>query len=118
MSSTSVDLSPPPILVIEPRRGWVALKLKEVWAYRELLYFLVWRDVKVRYKQTVARRGLGDPPAPADDARVHDLLRTARPGRLGWPAVSGLLARGTPALGASSRRVFPSRRIASSAIRA
>lgn len=37
---------------IRPSRGWVALKLREVWEYRELLYFLVWRDVKVRYKQT------------------------------------------------------------------
>jgi lipopolysaccharide transport system permease protein len=40
-------------LRIEPSRGWVGLKLGEVWQYRELLYFLVWRDVKVRYKQTV-----------------------------------------------------------------
>jgi len=38
---------------IEPSRGWVSLHLKELWEYRELLYFLVWRDVKVRYKQTV-----------------------------------------------------------------
>jgi lipopolysaccharide transport system permease protein len=38
---------------IEPSRGWVSLGLKELWAYRELLYFLVWRDIKVRYKQTV-----------------------------------------------------------------
>ena len=37
---------------IEPSRGWVSLKLREVWQYRELLYFLVWRDIKVRYKQT------------------------------------------------------------------
>lgn len=37
---------------IVPTKGWVALRLKELWAYRELLYFLVWRDVKVRYKQT------------------------------------------------------------------
>jgi lipopolysaccharide transport system permease protein len=37
---------------IEPSRGWVALKLRELWEYRELLYFLVWRDIKVRYKQT------------------------------------------------------------------
>lgn len=37
---------------IEPSKGWVSLKIKELWAYRELLYFLVWRDVKVRYKQT------------------------------------------------------------------
>jgi lipopolysaccharide transport system permease protein len=37
---------------IEPPRGWLELHLKEVWDYRELLYFFVWRDVKVRYKQT------------------------------------------------------------------
>ena len=40
------------VIRIEPTKGWVALRLKELWAYRELLYFLVWRDVKVRYKQT------------------------------------------------------------------
>jgi len=39
-------------LVIEPTRGLASLKLREVWEYRELLYFLVWRDLKVRYKQT------------------------------------------------------------------
>lgn len=38
---------------IAPSEGWVSLKLHELWEYRELLYFLVWRDVKVRYKQTV-----------------------------------------------------------------
>jgi lipopolysaccharide transport system permease protein len=38
-------------LWIEPVRGWANLKLKELWDYRELLYFLIWRDVKVRYKQ-------------------------------------------------------------------
>jgi lipopolysaccharide transport system permease protein len=42
-----------PVIRIEPSRGWVSLKLKEIWEYRELLYFLTWRDVKVRYKQTV-----------------------------------------------------------------
>jgi len=41
-----------PIIRIEPSKGWVSLKLNELWEYRELLYFLVWRDVKVRYKQT------------------------------------------------------------------
>ncbi len=39
--------------VIEPSRGWVALNLREVWKYRELLFFLTWRDIKVRYKQTI-----------------------------------------------------------------
>jgi lipopolysaccharide transport system permease protein len=38
---------------IQPSRGWVSLKLRELWTHRELLYFLVWRDVKVRYKQTL-----------------------------------------------------------------
>jgi lipopolysaccharide transport system permease protein len=37
---------------IEPSRGWASLKLHELWEYRELLYFLIWRDIKVRYKQT------------------------------------------------------------------
>lgn len=39
--------------VITPSQGWVTLQLGNVWAYRELLYFLVWRDIKVRYKQTI-----------------------------------------------------------------
>lgn len=38
---------------IEPSRGWGSLKLSEIWAHRDLLYFLVWRDIKVRYKQTL-----------------------------------------------------------------
>jgi lipopolysaccharide transport system permease protein len=41
------------VLVIEPQGRLAGPRLREVWAYRELLYFLVWRDVKVRYKQTV-----------------------------------------------------------------
>jgi lipopolysaccharide transport system permease protein len=48
--------APPPAeqeLVIRARRGWVALDWRELWHFRELLYFLVWRDLKVRYKQTV-----------------------------------------------------------------
>lgn len=38
---------------IAPRRGWLSINWREIWRYRELLYFLTWRDVKVRYKQTV-----------------------------------------------------------------
>jgi lipopolysaccharide transport system permease protein len=38
---------------IQPSKGWVSLRLRELWEYRELLYFLIWRDIKVRYKQTV-----------------------------------------------------------------
>ena len=43
----------PATIRIEPPRGWLELRLDEVWQYRELLYFFVWRDVKIRYKQTV-----------------------------------------------------------------
>jgi lipopolysaccharide transport system permease protein len=42
-----------PVLYIRPPRGRASLELAELWAYRELLYFLTWRDVKVRYKQTL-----------------------------------------------------------------
>jgi len=42
-----------PVTVITPSHGWVALQLSKAWEYRELLYFLTWRDIKVRYKQTV-----------------------------------------------------------------
>lgn len=41
-----------PLVVIEPTRGLASLRLHDVWHYRELLFFLAWRDVKVRYKQT------------------------------------------------------------------
>jgi lipopolysaccharide transport system permease protein len=42
-----------PVLTIRASRGFLRLNLRDVWEYRELLYFLVWRDIKVRYKQTV-----------------------------------------------------------------
>ena len=41
-----------PTLIITPSRGWASLQLRALWEYRELLYFLTWRDIKVRYKQT------------------------------------------------------------------
>ena len=41
-----------PLVVIEPARSAFSLNLREIWTHRELLYFLVWRDLKVRYKQT------------------------------------------------------------------
>ncbi len=41
------------VIVVKPSKGWISLKLKELWEYRELLYFMAWRDIKVRYKQTV-----------------------------------------------------------------
>ncbi|OAN38219.1 phosphate ABC transporter permease [Chloroflexus islandicus] len=51
-SSTSPEMSLTPI-IIEPRKGWWQFNWRDLWVYRELLFFLVWRDVKVRYKQTL-----------------------------------------------------------------
>jgi lipopolysaccharide transport system permease protein len=42
----------PPLTIVEPPRGWQGLDLREIWQFRDLLFFLIWRDVKVRYKQT------------------------------------------------------------------
>jgi lipopolysaccharide transport system permease protein len=53
MSSTDSSAPVIPTRVIESRRGWLAINWGEIWRYRELLYFLAWRDVTVRYKQTV-----------------------------------------------------------------
>src|SRR3977135_287731 len=42
-----------PLVVIEPNAAWASVNVREAWAYRELLYFLIWRDIKIRYKQTI-----------------------------------------------------------------
>lgn len=42
-----------PVIVVKPSKGWISLNLDELWEYRELLYFLTWRNIKVRYKQTI-----------------------------------------------------------------
>lgn len=42
-----------PVIIVKPSKGWISLNLDELWEYRELLYFLTWRNIKVRYKQTV-----------------------------------------------------------------
>ncbi|MDX1617041.1 MAG: ABC transporter permease, partial [Candidatus Promineifilaceae bacterium] len=42
-----------PVTHIKPSRGWISLNLGDLWQYRDLIYFLTWRDIKVRYKQTV-----------------------------------------------------------------
>lgn len=49
--------APEHFLRIQPSQGWVSLQLRELWEYRELLYFLIWRDIKVRYKQTALGAG-------------------------------------------------------------
>ena len=48
----TVRLPAEPLVVIQPTNRWSLLNFKDIWAYRELLFFLTWRDVKVRYKQT------------------------------------------------------------------
>ncbi len=64
MSTLSSEVAARPVEVEEPivgsaetvirsRRGWIAVDWRELWRHRELLYFLVWRDVKVRYKQAI-----------------------------------------------------------------
>jgi lipopolysaccharide transport system permease protein len=50
--SAAAPAAPTPILLNKPTRGVSGLRLPELWEYRELFYFLIWRDVKVRYKQT------------------------------------------------------------------
>jgi lipopolysaccharide transport system permease protein len=55
LSSPALETPLPagPSLRVQPLRGWASLRLQELWEYRELLYFLTWRDIKVRYKQTL-----------------------------------------------------------------
>ena len=54
MSTTEapIPLADVPVIDITPPSGWLDLKLRELWQFRELLYFFVWRDIKIRYKQT------------------------------------------------------------------
>ena len=52
-TNCSLPASKKPIKRVQPSRGWQSLNLRELFDYRELLYFLTWRDTKVRYKQTV-----------------------------------------------------------------
>ncbi|NMC28748.1 MAG: ABC transporter permease [Pelolinea sp.] len=47
------SMNEPRTIVIKPSTGWAALNLKDLWNYRELIYFFTWRDLKVRYKQTL-----------------------------------------------------------------
>src|SRR5664280_3195914 len=53
LALTGVLAAAPTVRVIEPSEGWAPLRLDRIWRYRGLLYFLAWRDIKVRYKQTV-----------------------------------------------------------------
>jgi lipopolysaccharide transport system permease protein len=78
-----------PTIRIAPSRGWAAINLRELWDYRELLVFLAWRDVKVRYKQTM----LGAAWAvlvPLLTMVVFNLLFGLLMGRDGKPTIEGV----------------------------
>src|SRR5437016_5826074 len=49
--------APEQMTIITPPRGWAPPRLRELWEFRDLLYVLTWRDVKVRYKQTLVGAG-------------------------------------------------------------
>ena len=55
MTETEFKLPPPPkeMLTIRPPKGWISLNLRDLWLYRELIAFLTWRDILIRYKQTL-----------------------------------------------------------------
>ena len=53
MKIPSPKLASKPLISIEPQRGWVSFELGDLWRYRELLLLLTWRDIKVRYAQTI-----------------------------------------------------------------
>ena len=53
MKRNSLSHVAPATVVIRPTSGWTALNLHDLWLYRELVFFMIWRDVKVRYKQTL-----------------------------------------------------------------
>ena len=58
MTESSVTTLPDEeVIFIKPTKGWGSLNLRELWLYRELVYFLTWRDLKVRYKQTALGAG-------------------------------------------------------------
>jgi len=57
ISNTRTDREQFHLTIIRPSSGWIGLDIKELWRYRELLYFLIWRDIKVRYKQSLLGAG-------------------------------------------------------------
>jgi lipopolysaccharide transport system permease protein len=57
IESSTITKQDEEIIFIKPSKGWGSLNLRELWIYRELVYFLTWRDLKVRYKQTALGAG-------------------------------------------------------------
>ena len=87
-----------------PPARWRGVDLRELWEYRGLLYFLVWRDLKVRYKQTVFGGAWASRAAVPHDGGDHDRLRAAALDALGRRAVPALLLRGAGSVGAVRER--------------
>ena len=80
-----------PVLRIVPPSRWWVLPVAELWAYRELLYFFVWRDIKIRYKQTAIGAAWARAAAASDHAGLHAFLRQAGANPLRGLAVPDLL---------------------------
>ena len=57
MQTAPISIRQQPVLRLRPSRGWPRVNLRELWQYRELFYFLSWRDIKIRYKQTLLGAG-------------------------------------------------------------
>jgi hypothetical protein len=98
-AESPLPASEPPV-VIQPTRGLAALQVRALWHYRELLFFLVWRDVKVRYNPETARGGadraghrLDRAPTGTEHSGVQPALRRAAQGALERRAVPGLCVR-------------------------
>ena len=81
-------------IVIQPQSGWIAIDWKEMFAYRELLIFLIKRDISVRYKQTVLGRCMGDLAPLTADADLHVFLRAVRQDPLRRCSLPGVRLRG------------------------
>ena len=87
-ATTDASVTPPapaspviPVIIIKPSRGWVSLKLSELWEYRALIFFLTWRDIKVRYKQTALGAAWAIiptalKPRPANDRELRSAYST------------------------------------------
>ena len=79
-----------PVFKLQASSGWGFPDFGEIWSYRELLYFLVLRDIKVRYRQTISRRPLGCDPAVGSGCNVYARLRSRRRRLLPGRAVSAV----------------------------
>jgi hypothetical protein len=90
-------MNEPRSIVIKPSKGW-ALEFENLWNYRELIYFFTWRDLKVRYKQTLLECQLGSSAAFSHHGRFQYLLWRIGKSAFGWCAVSDLFLHGAHSL--------------------